>query len=118
MPNHNQFWGSYGEELSSAYLLRHGYQVIARNWRCHHHEIDLIAHNQTTLILVEVKLRLVNNFAPAADALSWHKIQQLKRAASYALYFYHPQNWRYDFIAIDLNPKNRLARLCHYRQII
>ncbi len=118
MLNHNQLWGTYGEDLSSAYLLRQGYQIIARNWRCHHHEIDLIAQNQTMLILVEVKLRLVNNFAPAVDALNWRKLKQLKRAASYALYFYHPKDWRYDFIAIDLNPRNHLARLCHYRQIL
>jgi putative endonuclease len=118
MTNSNQLWGAYGEQLSSAYLQRHGYRILATNWRCHHQEIDLIAQQQSTLVLVEVKLRLTANFGLAVDALTKYKIKQLNKAVNYLLQIYHPLNWRYDFIAIDLNLVKRLARLCHYRQII
>jgi len=118
MSNHNQLWGSYGEQLSSIYLSQRGYQILAKNWRCRRQEIDLIAKQQATLVLVEVKLRLTNTFGLAIDALSRHKLRQIKLAASYALSFYQPQNWRYDFIAIDLNLSKHLAHLCHYRQIL
>jgi len=118
MTNHNQLWGSYGEKISGAYLRQKGYQILATNWRCHHQEVDLVAQQQSTLVLIEVKLRLTTSFGSAIDALTQQKIKQLKRAANCLIQIYHPLNWRYDFIAIDLNLTKRLARLSHYRQII
>ena len=118
MTSHNQLWGNYGEKISGAYLRQRGYQILATNWRCHHQEIDLVAQEHSTLVLVEVKLRLTASFGSAEDALTSHKLKQLKRAANCWLQIYRPADWRYDFIAIDLNLSKRLARLCHYRQII
>lgn len=118
MSTHNHYWGVFGEQLAAAYLNRQGYQMLTTNWRCHRQEIDLIAWQQTILVLVEVKLRLTNSFGLATDALSQYKLKQIKLAANYAIRLYRPQNWRYDFIAIDLNLNKHLARLCHYRQII
>jgi putative endonuclease len=42
MAVHNQL-GKKGEEMAEAYLLQQGYQVLHRNWRHSHYEIDIIA---------------------------------------------------------------------------
>lgn len=118
MTTHNQQWGEYGENISSTYLEKAGYIIIARNWRCHRQEIDLIAKQQTTLVLIEVKLRLSNSFGSASESLNSRKLQQLKLAATYFLKQHPNSQWRYDFIAIDFDIHRRLARLSHYRQII
>ena len=36
-------WGEYGERLAARYLGDRGMQVLERNWRCEHGEIDLVA---------------------------------------------------------------------------
>ena len=43
--------------MSVKYLLAKGYQVLARNWRFGHKEIDIIAADGRTIVFVEVKYR-------------------------------------------------------------
>lgn len=45
------------EELIAAALTRQGWQVLARNYRRHGFELDLIARKGGTLAVVEVKAR-------------------------------------------------------------
>ena len=56
MAVHNQL-GKKGEDMAEAYLLQIGYQVLHRNWRHSHYEIDIIAIKNEVLHFVEVKLR-------------------------------------------------------------
>ena len=35
--------GAWGEDCAAAYLRRHGYRILARNYSCRFGEIDLIA---------------------------------------------------------------------------
>ena len=36
-------FGRRGEDAACAYLLRHGYSIVERNYRCRRGEIDIIA---------------------------------------------------------------------------
>lgn len=45
------------EELIAAALTRQGWQVLARNYRRHGFELDLVARKGGTLAIVEVKAR-------------------------------------------------------------
>jgi putative endonuclease len=47
--------GRLGEDLAAAHLSRLGYEVIARNVRTRHGEIDLIAVMDGALVFAEVK---------------------------------------------------------------
>jgi putative endonuclease len=49
--------GERGEEAAAAYLERNGMHVVERNWRCDAGEVDIVALDDTTLVLVEVKTR-------------------------------------------------------------
>lgn len=118
MLTHQKVWGRYGEQLASQFLEKLGYQILAFNHYCHHQEIDLIAQDGQTLVLVEVKLRCSQSFGTAVESLTIDKLKQLKKAASHLINYYHIANWRYDFIAIDVNSIKSSARLRHYRQII
>ncbi|HQB50928.1 MAG TPA: YraN family protein [bacterium] len=118
MLNHQKVWGHYGEQLASQFLKKLGYQILALNHYCHHEEIDLIAQDGQTLVLVEVKLRCSQSFGTATEALTINKLTHLKKAASYLINKYQISNWRYDFIAIDVNSIKSSARLRHYRQIL
>ena len=56
MARHNDF-GKWGEEIAANYLLEHGFEILARNWRYEHKEIDIIATKSNCIYFVEVKTR-------------------------------------------------------------
>ena len=49
--------GKAGESHAVGYLCQLGYRVIERNWRLGRHEIDLVAFDGATVVIVEVKTR-------------------------------------------------------------
>lgn len=56
MAAHNEL-GKQGEERAAAYLASRGYEILERNWRCGHLELDLICRQENLLVIVEVKTR-------------------------------------------------------------
>jgi putative endonuclease len=60
--------GRRGEELAVGYLERGGYEVLARNHRTRHGEIDLIAFDGATLVFAEVKTRRARSQASGGRA--------------------------------------------------
>jgi len=49
--------GERGEAAAAAFLERNGMTVVERNWRCSAGEIDIVALDDKTIVLVEVKTR-------------------------------------------------------------
>jgi len=49
--------GRLGETLAAAHLQRLGFEVLARNVRTRHGEIDMIAFDGHTLVFAEIKTR-------------------------------------------------------------
>lgn len=56
MAKHNQT-GKTGEELAAEYLIARGYIIRDINWKNGKLELDIVAYNDQTLIVVEVKTR-------------------------------------------------------------
>jgi len=56
MAAHNEL-GKWGEELAAEYLQEKGYEIIERDWKSGHHDLDIIAKEGGTLVIVEVKIR-------------------------------------------------------------
>ena len=69
--------GSRGEELAAHYLISQGLHIIDRNWRCPEGEIDLVAVDGATLVIVEVKTRTSEDFGHPFKAVSADKLQRL-----------------------------------------
>lgn len=49
--------GALGEDYTARRLIRAGYEILARNYRCPYGEIDIIACRGEILAFVEVKTR-------------------------------------------------------------
>lgn len=73
--------GRRGEELAAQYLVKHGYLVVARNYRVPCGEIDIIAHDKGTLVFVEVKTRSSLGFGSPAESVTPRKQRQIAKAA-------------------------------------
>ena len=56
MAEHNEL-GKLGEELATQFLTEKGYEILEKNWRNKHKEIDIVAKDGNELVIVEVKTR-------------------------------------------------------------
>lgn len=73
--------GKLGEERAAEYLLRNGYEILARNWRYGHLELDLVCAFQDSIVFVEVKTRRGASFGGPALAVTPQKQRRLAQAA-------------------------------------
>ena len=73
--------GAYGERLAARYLLESGMQILDRNWRCDQGEIDIVAMDETCLVIVEVKTRRTLAFGAQVEAVTAVKAARLRRLA-------------------------------------
>ena len=81
---HDQAMGRWGEDLAHRYLQREGYVVVARNYRPSYGsgDIDLVAWERSTLVLVEVKWRASEEFGPPDRAVDPEKQRHLLKAGT------------------------------------
>lgn len=73
--------GLRGEDIAARELKRRGYRIVERRWRSKLGEIDLIARDGETLVVVEVKARSREDYGPPADAVDGVKRKRLVRLA-------------------------------------
>jgi len=73
--------GRAGEEAAVAAYRRAGYEVIARNWRCHLGEIDLVLARGHTVVFCEVKTRRGTSFGLPFEAVTIRKQHKLRLLA-------------------------------------
>ncbi len=96
--------GFHWETQAMVWLEQQGLSLCQRNFHCRQGEIDLIMHDQDTLVFVEVKYRSRTDFGSAAELITWHKQQRLIRAAGFFLVKnpkYSQLPCRFDVIGIE-----------------
>ncbi|MBO3128845.1 YraN family protein [Dermatophilus congolensis] len=112
--------GAYGEELAAQRLVSAGMEILARNWRCSAGEVDVVALDGKTLVIVEVKTRRSTRFGSPIEAVNAEKLARLRRLAS-AWFAEHPsgrgarrfiRSVRIDVVAIWMNDSGP-ARIEH-----
>jgi putative endonuclease len=104
---HNLVVGQAGETAASAYISKLGYKVVELNWRSKQWgEIDIVAVKDNTLICVEVKSRLSEEFGNPEEAVTKSKVKALKRTIQYYSTQHPelPQSLRIDVVAVILAP--------------
>ncbi|MGD8167407.1 YraN family protein [Herbiconiux sp. P16] len=74
--------GQRGEEFAAAHLEKSGFRVVARNWRCPLGEVDIVAHDGPTLVIVEVKTRKTDAFGHPFEAVTPAKLRRLHLLAA------------------------------------
>ncbi|GAA2206281.1 YraN family protein [Nonomuraea monospora] len=74
--------GKRGEQTAATYLEAQGMRILARNWRCRHGEIDIVAEEGPTLVVVEVKTRSSRSHGTALESVSPTKLARLRMLAA------------------------------------
>lgn len=102
MAQHNET-GKQGEEEAVRYLRDQGYEIMTRNYRYQHAEIDLIAKKGKLLVFAEVKTRTNLSYGNPEEFVSYTKAKLVMKAAEHYIF---ATGWlhdiRFDIIAVTL----------------
>lgn len=95
--------GNKGEELAAHFLVGNGYEIVARNYRYKHAEIDIIARTKNFLVFVEVKTRSSSAFGEPENFVNNHKVGKIMEGAEQFMIDnqYHG-NIRFDIVSIKM----------------
>ncbi len=118
-PPSRQLIGRRGEDAAAEHLLHQGYSVLERNWRCRWGELDIIACDGPTLVVVEVKTRTGDRFGTPAEAVTPTKYRRLRRLAGLWL-DEQPRGFaavRFDVVAVLLDLRTDALAVTHIRGI-
>jgi len=107
--------GRWGEDLAVDYLVRNGMEILHRNWRYKHTEIDIIGKEDGVLVFIEVKTRAYTTFGRPEEMVGERKRQLLIHAASiYSMQIEHDWEIRFDIIGIVGQP-GRIEEIQHFK---
>ena len=82
MAAHNEL-GRWGEDLAAAFLEEKGYELIERDWKSGHHDLDIVAKDGSTLVIVEVKTRRNRLYGNPEESIDYRKRRSLLSAINH-----------------------------------
>ncbi|CAM4349495.1 UPF0102 protein [Paenibacillus macerans] len=103
--------GREAEQAAGDYLNTLGYTILKRNWRCRSGELDLIAKDGHTIVIVEVRSRShrAAAFGTPAESITPRKIKQVRDTA--AVYLHQTgqtlADVRFDVVAVTYGPEDK-----------
>ena len=107
--------GKLGEDLACAELSRHGYEILARRYRTKYGEIDIVARDGATIVIVEVKTRDGRMFGEGAEAVTGYKQRRLFRMGTDYLLRRKLADQPCRFDVVDVNIEGGVPRIEVYR---
>lgn len=99
----NKSTGNIGEEKAAEYLVEKGYKILERNLRLYLGEIDILAQDGKTLVIVEVKTVRGGGFGLAQDLVRFKKQAKLRNLALALSQEYPDRSIRVDVIGVDFS---------------
>jgi len=102
---YKQATGDFGEGLAVGFLRDSGFEILHKNWRCGHWEIDLIASKNAVLHFFEIKTSRSNEHGFPDDRVDRKKIHHLTCAAEE--YLIHNPSWKriqFNILSVTLKP--------------
>ena len=93
MAAHNEL-GKWGEDIAATYLEKKGFEIIERDWKSGHHDLDIVAKNGN-------KTRRNRLFGNPEEAIDYKKRKSLQSAINHYVKSHRTgQDVRFDIISI------------------
>lgn len=93
--------GSSGEDLATDFLESKGYKIIERNLRLRVGEIDILAQDSGTIVIVEVKTKRYIRQGHPEEQVDFFKQRKLRLLARSVTQLHPDRPIRIDVVAID-----------------
>jgi putative endonuclease len=105
--------GRTGEAIAARHLQGLGWRVLARNWTCPQGEIDLIAQDGDTVVIVEVRTRrgkeAFNSALASINARKQTRLLRLAEAYRQQMKLAESTPFRIDVVGVALQPGGMFA---------
>ncbi len=112
-------FGDIGENVACAYLARHGYRVLERNYLRKWGEIDIVAVKDGVVHFVEVKSVSHETRIRAEENMHHQKLRRLQRVIqTYLVEKRLDQDWQIDLAVVKINEQDRTATVDIIENII
>ena len=112
MTSRRQELGRRGEQMAARAVAAAGATILARNWRCAAGEIDILARDGDTLVVVEVRTRWGTAYGTPEESLTAPKQAKLvELGQAYVQEIDWGGPWRIDLVAVQFNSAGGLERL-------
>ncbi len=130
---HNKVVGNLGEDIACKFLMKHGFEVIQRNYLKKWGEIDIITKKEGLIHFIEVKtvsrervIRETNNAIfdvhKPEDNVNKAKLRRISRV----IQSYLSENeskcldfaWKFDLVTVFLNKTTRSAKVFFHPNLI
>jgi len=114
--------GKIGEGIAKKFLIKNGYEAIKSNFQNRWGEIDLIMTKKKTLVFVEVKLKVGDQYGAPEEMITPGKIKQITRIGQLFIQ-QNPKlshgfpSQRIDAVCIVLDENKKVERINHYKSI-
>jgi putative endonuclease len=108
--------GRKGERIACRFLMRQGFDILARRYQGRYGELDIVAFEQETLVFIEVKTRASLDFGEPHEFVDWQKQQTLRRTAEQFIADNNlvDYSYRFDIVSV-LIPKAAKQQVSLYR---
>ena len=105
--------GQVGEKAAVAFLERHGFNVLKRNFRNKLGEIDIIAKDGDTICFIEVKTRKTDAFGSPFESVTKAKQRKIIHVALSYLKSHGrcEMNVRFDVVSVILGDEEEGPRV-------
>lgn len=112
--------GRTGERMAGEALVRQGYSILDRNFRCQYGEVDLVAEHEGELVFVEVKTRRGMAYGRPEEAVTLRKQRKILEVASYYLDAHDcsQRSWRIDVVAVQFDQTGRFEEIRIYQHAV
>jgi len=99
--NHRQALGRWGEAAAADFLQQRGDEILGRNVRTPHGEIDLITRRADIIVFVEVKTRTSRRLGFPEEAITPRKLAHMVAAAEHYAAEHAIDHWQLDAVAVE-----------------
>ena len=112
--------GHAGEAAAIRHLEQEGYRILARDWRNRLGQIDVVAEDGDTLVVVEVKARRGTTFGTPQEAVDARKQRKLRTLLEvYRTQTRHrEQPCRIDVVALLLDDNLKVTQVEHIKDAV
>ena len=112
--------GQLGEDIAVRFLMKHGYEIIARNFTQKCGELDIVAKNKGKIHFVEVKARYSPLKVMPYEQVNQRKINKLIKLSAIYTKYKKLNNYKQsiDVISIIFNNKTNDYELKMFENVI
>ena len=110
---YKQKLGKSGEDLAVSFLEKNGFEILERNYRYGHKEIDIIGKDKNTIVFVEVKTGRSKNFGSPQEWVTLRKQRSMIEVAQNYIQKNDLRDFDFRFDVVAINFEKGNAKIEH-----